>query len=144
MFGDLVKFAHPLSRNSRDPFLRFDDLFRLSKSFLDEHGLERQINVDVSETDEQYIIQAAVPGIKKEDISLDLRDGILTITANQQTEKNEENGNYILKELHTDNCSRSFSVPSYVETDPSAELKEGILTIAFKKTTGKQNRIEIK
>jgi len=79
------------SRNVFDDF--FSDAF--SPIF---NGSVHSIKADIRETEKEYIIDAEIPGVNKEDIKLDLRDDVLTISVEQKQEVNEEKDNYIRKE----------------------------------------------
>ena len=79
----------------------------------------------------------ALPGYKKEDISLDLSDGYLTVSANtnQDKEEKDKNGKVIRCERYTGSCSRKFYVgEGYKEEDFTAKFENGELMITFPKT----------
>lgn len=104
-------------------------------------------NIKESETDFQ--IELGIPGMKKEDIKIDLEDDVLTISSEQKEEKTEEKDNYTRREFNYSSFSRSFSLPEIVDADKiTAEYKDGILNITIPKKESvikKANRkIEIK
>ena len=92
---------------------------------------------DIRETENTYIMNIALPGYKKEDISLDLTDGYLTVSANtnQDKEEKDKNGKVIRSERYTGSCSRKFYVgEGYKEEDFTAKFENGELMITFPKT----------
>ena len=96
----------------RDPFDEFNEMF---PAFFDNGDLEKSFagfKTDVMEKDGNYVLESELPGFAKEDIHVDLKDDILTISASHKEEKNEEDKNtkYIRKERHSASYSRSFRV----------------------------------
>lgn len=92
---------------------------------------------DIRETENTYEMNIALPGYKKEDISLDLTDGYLTVSANtnQDKEEKDKNGKVIRSERYTGSCSRKFYVgEGYKEEDFTAKFENGELKITFPKT----------
>ena len=92
---------------------------------------------DIKEVDNNYEMNIALPGYKKEDISLDLTDGYLTVSANtnQDKEEKDSNGKVIRSERYTGSCSRKFYVgEGYTEEDFAAKFENGELMITFPKT----------
>lgn len=104
------------------------------------------IKADIRETDKEYIIDAEMPGVKKEDIKLELRDGTLTLAVENTQQTDEERENYIRKERRMSSFSRSFYVDNVKNEDVAARYDNGILTITLPKQEGaKENshRIDI-
>lgn len=103
------------------------------------------IKADVRETENEFIIDAEIPGVKKEDIKLDLKDDRLTISVEKTEEKKEEKDNYIRRERRYGSTSRSFSVQNVRQEDVSAKYENGILSIVLPKSEPKKisSRIEI-
>ena len=92
---------------------------------------------DIRETENTYEMNIALPGYKKEDISLDLTNGYLTVSANtnQDKEEKDKNGKVIRSERYTGSCSRKFYVgEGYKEEDFTAKFENGELMITFPKT----------
>ena len=125
----------------------FDDLF--DNSFFGSHNplfgknTRNLMKTDIRETDDAKAYRLAVdlPGFKKDEISLDLRDGYLTISAEKGLDKDEqekETGRYIRKERYAGACSRSFYVGEDVDQeDVKAEFKHGILKLFVPKKEAK-------
>lgn len=105
-----------------------------------------QMKVDIKENEKNYIIEAELPGIKKEDIGIALDNNLLTISVEQKVEVNEENEHYIRKERRYGTTRRSFAVDNIDEDKISAKYENGILSLVLPKknpTARKTNRINI-
>lgn len=91
--------------------------------------------VNVKETEKEYIVEATIPGYKKEEIGLRLTEGGLEITAKREKkEEKEEEGKYYRREISTREARRVVSLPGKViEEKVDAEYKDGILTITLPK-----------
>ena len=94
-----------------------------------------KFKVDVKDKGAIYEITAELPGLKKEEISLDYNNGYLTISAQRNEEHNEEKENYIRRERHFGNMSRSFYIDNIDESKISAEFTNGILKVDLPKST---------
>ena len=115
----------------------FDDLF----SMLAEQNTTgwTSTRVDLRETPNEYIMEADLPGFRKEEISVSLNDHVLTISAQQQQQKEEKNTDYILKERRSRSVQRSFTLSAAGE-DVKAEFRDGVLKLHVKKTPDKQTK----
>ena len=96
------------------------------------------MKTDVRETDNTYELDIDLPGFKKEDVSLKLDSGYLTISASKSLEKDEKekkDGKYIRRERYEGQCSRSFYVGDGLQAkDVSAKFEDGILKVSVPKT----------
>jgi HSP20 family protein len=134
----------------RDPFFSdpFQELRRMQKDMDKLFGIvESQDNktskstsfvwnpvCDIKETDKDFIIHAELPGVPKENINIQLENGILTISGEKQEEKKEEKEKYHRIERSYGKFSRSMTVPEGVTTDQiKAKFDNGILEISFPK-----------
>lgn len=97
----------------------------------------RIMKTDIRETEKTYELDVDLPGFKKEDIQVQLKDGYLTITANKGVEHNEQDqksGRYIRRERYSGSCSRSFYVGENItEEDIEAKFENGILQVTVPK-----------
>ena len=92
----------------------------------------RTMNADVKEFDDKYELELEMPGYSKDDISAELKDGYLTVTAEKKdnNDQKDENGKYIRRERFYGSARRSFYVGKDMkEEDIHASFKNGILTL---------------
>ena len=121
----------------------FDDLFNTPFFTRSEQNM---MKTDIKEHDTGYELTVDLPGVKKEDIKAELNDGYLTITAENNTSKDEkdEKGKYICRERYSGSYSRSFYVGDAVtEEDIKAKFENGTLTLDIPKKEAlpeKQNK----
>lgn len=92
-----------------------------------------EIRADIRENEKEYVVDIEMPGVKKEDIKLDLRDDVLTVSIDRKEEVNEEKGNYIRRERRYGSLSRSFYVENIKAEDVKAKYADGILTVTLPK-----------
>lgn len=117
----------------------FDDFF--SDSFVPAFfGGDSQIKVDIKEKDNEYLIEADLPGVKKEEINVDLDNNRLTISVVKNEEINEEKENYIRRERRSGSYCRSFNVENVIEEQISAKFENGVLSLVLPKKEPKQGR----
>lgn len=90
------------------------------------------MRTDIKETDSAFELDIDLPGFSKEDVSVDLKDGYLSINAktSKETENKDEKGTYVRKERFSGTCSRTFYVGEDIEeNDVKAKFENGVLTI---------------
>jgi HSP20 family protein len=130
----------------------FPKLFQsdLDSDFFDRFFKESNYpQVDVKEVDGHYEVVADVPGFAKEDISVDFKDGYLTISGKkeQSSETTEEEGHYIRKERSFGSFKRSFYIGDVDDQAIKGNFKDGVLHLAVpkpvEKESGNGKRIEI-
>lgn len=91
--------------------------------------------VDISETDAGYLIKAEIPEVKKEDVKVNIQDGMLTISGERHQEKEEKNKRYHRLERAYGSFSRSFRMPDDAdESTVNAEFKDGMLNVTLPKS----------
>lgn len=108
-------------------------------------NVQNLMKTDVRETDSTYELDIDLPGYKKEDIKVQLKDGNLTISAAKAADKEEKDqkGNYIRRERYMGSMSRSFHIGNNVhQNDIHAKFEDGILKLSIPKPN--QNVIENK
>ena len=98
------------------------------------------MKTDVRETEDTYEVDIDLPGFKKDEISVDLEDGYLTIRAAKGLDKDEKDkkGKYIRQERYAGACSRSFYVGDVKPEDVSAKYEDGILKLSMPKQAKKE------
>ncbi|BDF68364.1 18 kDa heat shock protein [Oscillospiraceae bacterium] len=128
MFGML-----PFERSDSNVFDTFDnfarDFFRKSNADLPA------FRTDIRDAGDSFLLEADLPGFNKEDISLDLKDGILTISAVHQdsSEEKDDKGSYIRRERRYGSFQRSFDVTGIDESGITAAYQNGVLTLTLPK-----------
>ena len=98
------------------------------------------MKTDVKETEKGYEVDMDLPGFKKDEIQMELNDGVLTISAAKGLDKDEEDkkGNYIRKERYAGSMSRSFYVGKHVTVeDVHPKYESGILSFSVPKAEAK-------
>ena len=105
-----------------------------------KHG-KNLMKTDVRETENSYELDIDLPGFKKDEVNVELKNGYLTIQAAKGLDKEEQDkkGKYIRQERYAGAGSRSFYVGEDVEPEEvSAKFEDGILTISVPKAAKKQ------
>ena len=126
----------------------FDDFFSDPFGMMNVHGhdplygkhAKNLMKTDVRETENSYELDVDLPGFKKDEVSVDLKDGYLTISAAKGVDKDEQDkkGRYIRQERYAGSCSRSFYVGEDVEPgEVSAKFEDGILRLSIPKVEHK-------
>ena len=114
-----------------------DKEFRNMEKKLYGHRAKNVMNTDVKETEDGYELEMDLPGFKKEEVSVELNDGYITIRAAKgldEDEKEKKTGKYIRRERYSGACERSFYVGEGVtQQDIKASFKHGILRLDIPK-----------
>lgn len=96
---------------------------------------------DISETDQEYLVTAELPGIAKKDVKIQLKDGVLTISGERKLEREQSGENQLRVERFYGSFARSFVLPDNVDTTKlRAESKEGLLLVHIPKKTPTQQQ----
>lgn len=103
---------------------------------------------DIKKQDDKYILEAELPGFKKEDISIDIDKDCLTISAQRKTEETDEKGEngYVRRERYYGSFSRSFNIKGIDADGITAQYADGVLTLTMPKKvpeTPAARRLEI-
>ncbi len=110
----------------------FDDMFSLPMKFTTSNWMK----TDVSDLGDNYQLEIELPGYEKKDIQANLENGYLTISAekNETKEENDKQGKLVRKERYSGCCKRNFYVgDSLKEEDFQASIENGILRVVFPK-----------
>jgi HSP20 family protein len=122
-----------LSRMQEEMNRFFDDFFGEH-----QHGLAEGAwlpAVDVSETDDEFVVRAELPGMSQEDIDINVQDNILTLKGEKKQEQKEDKENFYRLERSYGSFSRSFTLPAGVNPDDiKANFKDGVLEVTMPKT----------
>ncbi len=125
---DMTTMHGRLNRLVNDPFFRthrFDDEVSL--------GLWNPV-VDLYEKDDNFVIKAELPGVDKNDIGIDLKDGVLTLSGERSDNSEVNDDNYYRRERTYGKFQRVFTLPADVDSDKiNAEFKDGVLVVEIPK-----------
>ena len=129
-----------------DDFLsrRWPRVLDWNVSTLSESSFPR---VDIIDHDNNIEVQAALPGVKKEDVEVSIKNQTITIRASSKEEKKEETKDkYFRREISRGEFQRILALPDNVDDEKAtATFKEGILTVSIPKTEiSKRKNIDIK
>lgn len=137
----MVSLREAMNRMFDEGFMRpFDD-------WLMPEGEIRPLALDVSETDEALVVEASLPGIRREDVDISIVGNTLTIKGEAKHEqKKEEKGKYHYRERRYRSFQRSIPLPVEVNSDEAkAILTDGELKLTLPKVEEtKSKRIEVK
>lgn len=126
-----------LIRKNKDPFWFLDRTFEdFSNDFF---GFPFQSNspaTNIKETDVQYLIDMSIPGFNKENVTINVEDGVLTVSGNIEENKEETNDKWHRKEFRSQSFSKRWYIPEDAEAEKiSAKFENGILNITLDKKT---------
>lgn len=92
-----------------------------------------EIRTDIKENENEYIVEAELPGVKKEDLVVELKDNTLTIAAKTIREEKQEKENYLRRERTMGQVSRSYYVENVDHDAVKADYQDGVLKITLPK-----------
>jgi len=130
----LVKLANANKNYGVNPF--FNDVFDslLNDSFLGDKLSSRVPAVNIAETENEFHIELAAPGLKKEDFKINLDKNVLSVSAEKKAENVEEGKRYSKKEYSYNSFVRSFTLPETVDYSKiEAAYTDGVLTLSIAK-----------
>ncbi len=119
-----------------DLYHPFRDLEELERSLFANGGVNA-FRTDIRDTGDAYLLEADLPGMKKEDIRIDIDGERLSISAERSAvrEEKDENGGYIRCERSYGSFSRSFDISGIRGEDISAAYEDGVLKLTLPKQT---------
>ena len=126
----------------------FDDFFKgfWMKPVPFPAQTELEMKIDVKEDEQSFTVKADIPGVKKEDIQVDIDDDCISVRAEVKQEKEEKKGEKLVYSERTYGMvSRSFTLPSDVDANSAkAEYKDGVLNLTLpKKSNGSAKRVAV-
>ena len=121
----------------------YDPWDQMERAFFGDGSWGRglsEFKTDIQDKGDSYLLEADLPGFKKEDVSVELKNGYLTIQAAKSLDKDEQkNGKYIRQERYAGSMSRSFYVGEGVRPeDVKGKFESGILQISLPKAEQKK------
>ena len=124
-FGELMSLRSAMDRLFEDSFVRRGQLFDTTSATLP---------LDVTRTADALVVEAALPGIKPEDVEITVEDGTLSIRGEYHDERREGEGESLVSEIRRGTVSRSVSLPTGLEPDKAtATFEHGVLTLRIPK-----------
>lgn len=97
--------------------------------------------IDIQETDKEYLLTAALPGVRKEDVKVEVKDDVLTISGERKAEKEEKGKAWLRKETSYGFFLRSLVLPEGVHPEEvKATHKDGMLTVVIGKPSPAKSR----
>ena len=102
-------------------------------------------NVDITETDTEYVIKGEIPGVKKEDVKITIENGMITLRGERKQEKEEKDKKFHRIERSYGSFMRSFRLPDNVdESAVKAEFKDGMINVTLPKAAkSKAKSVEV-
>jgi HSP20 family protein len=126
-FGELLSLRQAMDRLFEDSFVRPTGW---GTGTLDEFS----VPVDVSMTAEELVVEAQLPGIKLDDVEITVENGRLTIRGEAATERSENEGDFLVREIRRGSFSRTIGLPNGIEPDKAtATFEDGVLKLRIPK-----------
>jgi HSP20 family protein len=124
-FGELLSLRRAMERMFDDPFFRPVTATRSGS---------RRMPLDVIETPEALVLEAALPGVKPEEIEVSVMGDVLTLTAGSESETQSDDSGYRSREVRRGRVSRSVTLPQGLHADQStASFENGLLRLSIPK-----------
>jgi HSP20 family protein len=135
-FGELISLRSAMDRLFEDSFVRPTN----------GSGADRGVAVDMYATADSFVVEAALPGIKPEEINVSVLGDTLTISADTSVEQDREDDGYSYREIRRGSYSRTVTLPNALKTDAAtATFENGLLRLSFPKAEeAKPRQIQIK
>lgn len=135
----LIPWKNSGVQKRNDSLLNFFDMDRVFDNFFNDSVFPSHFNnsghmkVDISENEKEYILEAELPGVKKDEINLEVNDDRLTIAVSRDEKTEEKKDNYLRRERRTSSMIRSFSLENVASDKITAKHENGILTLVLPK-----------
>jgi HSP20 family protein len=141
-----------------DPFRELEDMSNRLNRVFGRFPLTREMDkdtmvafdwapsVDISESSEEFVIKAEIPGVNKDDVKVSIDDGVVSIQGERKQEKEEKDKKFHRVERSYGSFLRTFSLPSNIDdAKVQAQFKDGLLTVRLPKSaSAKPKTVEVK
>lgn len=148
LFQEMDKIFDNLWRNTDDWFWPFGRKRRFAPVRWEEAPIFRTPLSNITETEEEFLISAELPGLDKGEIQITYDDGLLEIKGEQKKEEKEEKEGYVRREYTSASYYRAFNLPENIKDERiDATLDKGILTVKIPKKEPEKKekkKIEVK
>ncbi|MBP7211203.1 Hsp20/alpha crystallin family protein [bacterium] len=147
MASVILKNGVPMkSRKSWSAFNDFDNLmekiFDTYQPYANSDYNDMQIPIELTENKDEYVYKAMLPGLKKEDINIEVSEDSISISGEYKSEDKSDDDYMHISEFSSGKFSRSISLPQKIEHQKAkAEYKDGILTIKLPKSEKEVNKV---
>lgn len=121
-------------------FNLFDDMMR---DFPSESTNRMSFKVDIQDNESNFVFEAELPGVTKDQIKVDYKDEKLVISVENKEEKEEEGKNYVRRERKMSSMKRAFLLKNIDSKAITAKLDSGILTIDVPKVVEEDNSFTV-
>ena len=127
-FGELLSLRQAMDRLFEDSYVRPPGAWGAGA------GEPSPLALDVSTSNDALVIEAALPGVRPDDVDITVEEGTLTIRGQTSSERREGEGDYLVQEIRRGEFSRSVTLPSGLEPDKAtASFDNGVLTLRVPK-----------
>lgn len=137
----------PFNRRNSLVNTGFDDFYNTLDDFFSPRGMTtgHAFRLDVQENEKDYLVEAELPGVKKEEIEIDIYDGRLTISVNREENVEDKDKNYVHKERRYSAMSRAIYLSDASPEGVKAKMDNGVLSVTVQKQdqTVSSRKIEI-
>lgn len=126
----------PMTRKLISPQNNFYSMKSVFDDFLNDFpvvSVKNDMKIDIREDEKEYVIDAELPGIKKDNIKIDVEDSKIVISATAEEKEEEEKENYIHRERRYSSISRMVYLPNIDEDAIKARYSDGILSLTIPK-----------
>lgn len=136
-FGEMLTLREAINRLFEESFVQ--------PSSTQPTSAQIGVPIDLRETDDQYILEASLPGVRPEDINITVQGSQLTLQAEQKQEEEKKGEHYLYRERRHGQFRRTLTLPTNIQADQViCELKNGQLTVTLPKAEeAKPRRIQI-
>jgi HSP20 family protein len=125
-FGELLSLRQAMDRLFEDSFVR--------PGAWGDGGSDFGLPLDVSTSADELVIEASLPGAKPDEVEITVENGTLTIRGETASERRDEDGGYVVREIRRGSFGRSVNLPTGLEADKAeATFENGILTLRIPK-----------
>ena len=134
----------PTAWNMEDEINRMFEQFNKPLGWVDSSRYAPAM--DIHETDDDYIVEADVPGLKKDEVHIEVADNVLTIKGERKEQKEQKEKNYHRVERTFGSFARSVALPNGFDSSKvTAKFADGVLTVTLpKQEERKPRRVEVK
>jgi len=131
--ASLIPYRYRRNSLIRPESLMSDDFFRSFFSPFFSDPFSSAFKVDVRDMGDKYLLEADLPGVRRDQIKVDVDDGVLTIRAEMDESRNEEKDNYVMCERRYGRMQRSFNIAGVDDANITAEFTDGVLKLNLPK-----------